>query len=249
VTDDEAFVRAIVAAPADDAPRLVYADWLEERGDPRGAYLRAELKKPRDPRSLGSLGATLDPIWVARVSRPPFGVCCDHFQFCDRGPELIDHLNRGPELADEDVLRAERNLGVPIPAPYRAFLLNHNGGPTRYRCEVRFPGNRPEGWWIDRFFSVYPPHTRPHSRAHMADLEDVTATLREIEGPYLEDYLPIAALNDDDYLVLRCGSETGGAAVALSPHAGGLSPVSDSLAQLLDWIVEKAPEPPSRPRG
>jgi uncharacterized protein (TIGR02996 family) len=31
MTDDEAFVRAIVAAPADDAPRLVYADWLDER--------------------------------------------------------------------------------------------------------------------------------------------------------------------------------------------------------------------------
>ena len=28
MTDDEAFIRAIVAAPADDAPRLVYADWL-----------------------------------------------------------------------------------------------------------------------------------------------------------------------------------------------------------------------------
>lgn len=37
---DEAFVEAICAAPADDVARLVYADWLEERGDSRGNYLR-----------------------------------------------------------------------------------------------------------------------------------------------------------------------------------------------------------------
>jgi uncharacterized protein (TIGR02996 family) len=30
---------AIVAAPDDDAPRLVYADWLTERGDPRGELI------------------------------------------------------------------------------------------------------------------------------------------------------------------------------------------------------------------
>jgi uncharacterized protein (TIGR02996 family) len=34
VTDDEAFIRAIVDSPGDDAPRLIYADWLDERRDP-----------------------------------------------------------------------------------------------------------------------------------------------------------------------------------------------------------------------
>ena len=43
MTDDEAFVRMVVDSPGDDLPRLVYADWLQERGDPRGDYLRAEL--------------------------------------------------------------------------------------------------------------------------------------------------------------------------------------------------------------
>jgi uncharacterized protein (TIGR02996 family) len=40
MTDDEAFLRAIIAAPGDSTTRLVYADWLEERGDPRAEYLR-----------------------------------------------------------------------------------------------------------------------------------------------------------------------------------------------------------------
>jgi uncharacterized protein (TIGR02996 family) len=40
--DDPAFLRMIAAAPADDAPRLVYADWLEDRGDPRGTFIRVQ---------------------------------------------------------------------------------------------------------------------------------------------------------------------------------------------------------------
>jgi uncharacterized protein (TIGR02996 family) len=38
--DEYAFLRAILADPHDSLPRLVYADWLEERGDPRGEFLR-----------------------------------------------------------------------------------------------------------------------------------------------------------------------------------------------------------------
>jgi uncharacterized protein (TIGR02996 family) len=37
---DEPFLRAILANPEDDAPWLIYADWLEERGDPRTALYR-----------------------------------------------------------------------------------------------------------------------------------------------------------------------------------------------------------------
>jgi uncharacterized protein (TIGR02996 family) len=32
--DAEAFLRAIIENPDDDAPRLIYADWLDEHGDP-----------------------------------------------------------------------------------------------------------------------------------------------------------------------------------------------------------------------
>lgn len=40
---NEAFLQAILAAPDDDTPRLVYADWLEERGDPRGEFIRVQI--------------------------------------------------------------------------------------------------------------------------------------------------------------------------------------------------------------
>jgi uncharacterized protein (TIGR02996 family) len=47
--NDEVFVRAILADPADDAPWLIYADWLEERGDPRAdAYRHRRLTNSLD---------------------------------------------------------------------------------------------------------------------------------------------------------------------------------------------------------
>ena len=36
------FIQAILANPDDDAPRLVFADWLEERGDPWGEFIRVQ---------------------------------------------------------------------------------------------------------------------------------------------------------------------------------------------------------------
>lgn len=47
--EESAFLRAIADAPADDAPRLVYADWLDDRGDPRGPFVRAQVALARLP--------------------------------------------------------------------------------------------------------------------------------------------------------------------------------------------------------
>ena len=41
---DDDLLLAIAADPGDDAPRLVYADWLEERGDPRAEFIRAQCE-------------------------------------------------------------------------------------------------------------------------------------------------------------------------------------------------------------
>src|SRR5215813_14910898 len=42
MANSNGFLEAIRAAPDDDGPRLVYADWLEERGDPRGEFIRIQ---------------------------------------------------------------------------------------------------------------------------------------------------------------------------------------------------------------
>jgi uncharacterized protein (TIGR02996 family) len=127
-TDDEAFIRAIVAAPADDAPRLVYADWLDERGDPRGTYLRAEIawvarRAGRGRVAVRKVPKGVDPVWAARMCRPPFGVCCSHLAMSSHGTN---------DPADVDAVEAE--IGVKLPPQLRALLLNYSlghlkGGP------------------------------------------------------------------------------------------------------------------------
>src|SRR5262245_61926313 len=78
--EDESFVAAISATPDDDALRLVYADWLEERGDVRGEYLRLLCALSTLPRHrtkkrkalearFAELRARLDPGWQLSVGR------------------------------------------------------------------------------------------------------------------------------------------------------------------------------------
>jgi uncharacterized protein (TIGR02996 family) len=40
----EPFLETILDNPSDDGPRMVYADWLEEQGDPRAEFIRTQLK-------------------------------------------------------------------------------------------------------------------------------------------------------------------------------------------------------------
>ena len=73
-TDEHALLAAIAAAPLDDAPRLVYADWLQERGEEtRADYLRAIvtlMRPPEDPvivERCVALAGGLDAGWRQAV--------------------------------------------------------------------------------------------------------------------------------------------------------------------------------------
>ena len=45
MTDEQAFLNALKANPADDTTRLVYADWLDEHGDPlRAEFIRVQCE-------------------------------------------------------------------------------------------------------------------------------------------------------------------------------------------------------------
>jgi uncharacterized protein (TIGR02996 family) len=74
--DEEAFLRAIRRKPPDNGIRLIYADWLEERGDERRAeYLRVLCRwiacHPEIDRQLmqreRELRKGLGRWWLARV--------------------------------------------------------------------------------------------------------------------------------------------------------------------------------------
>ncbi|HKB01758.1 MAG TPA: TIGR02996 domain-containing protein [Gemmataceae bacterium] len=55
--EEAAFLDRVSADPDDDAPRLIFADWLDERGDPRGEFIRVQVALARlpadDPRAAG----------------------------------------------------------------------------------------------------------------------------------------------------------------------------------------------------
>src|SRR5436190_8785610 len=55
--NERAFLEAVIETPADDAPRLVYADWLEDNGDPaRAEFIRAQIAREKTPH--------YDPQWA-----------------------------------------------------------------------------------------------------------------------------------------------------------------------------------------
>ena len=72
--EDIAFQREMLANPADTTLKLVYADWLQDRADPRAQFVRLQVQLVGMVDSfsealasgfLGTLGETLDPGWVA----------------------------------------------------------------------------------------------------------------------------------------------------------------------------------------
>ncbi|HKB34812.1 MAG TPA: TIGR02996 domain-containing protein, partial [Gemmataceae bacterium] len=42
MSQDEGFLQAIIEEPDDVGLRLIFADWLDERGDPRGEFIRVQ---------------------------------------------------------------------------------------------------------------------------------------------------------------------------------------------------------------
>jgi uncharacterized protein (TIGR02996 family) len=67
-TEDAALWRAVVAAPHDDAPRLVLADWLDENGRPeRAEFVRLQCRLARmdeDDPARGPLERRERQLWI-----------------------------------------------------------------------------------------------------------------------------------------------------------------------------------------
>jgi uncharacterized protein (TIGR02996 family) len=68
MTADDPFLQGINGSPEDAPVRLVYADWLEERGDGRAEFLRLLHQRAVVTARLRQLVPELDPAWVRRVS-------------------------------------------------------------------------------------------------------------------------------------------------------------------------------------
>jgi uncharacterized protein (TIGR02996 family) len=81
--ESDPFIAAIQAEPDDDLPRLIYADWLDEHGDPHGPFVRAQVALARlpadDPRRAEwaelekALLAEHESAWVGDLNEEMFG--------------------------------------------------------------------------------------------------------------------------------------------------------------------------------
>jgi uncharacterized protein (TIGR02996 family) len=107
MTEEDAFLRALVADPSDRALRLVYADWLEEQGE-RESSLRAEYLR-RESQFGGFPPNPVNDV-AGRVFCPAFarviddGLCweswmADHGGPTDRAEELRRWVTRSGRFA------------------------------------------------------------------------------------------------------------------------------------------------------
>jgi uncharacterized protein (TIGR02996 family) len=127
MTSDETFLRAILRSPGDRLTRLVYADWLEERGDPRARYVRADS----DAERINYID------WLRRRNRS-----LDYY--IERFPEVARQIEEWP--AREKERRLARALpGWVSPAwvafmdslgrPFEPYLFWNNGTPQAFQPE------------------------------------------------------------------------------------------------------------------
>jgi uncharacterized protein (TIGR02996 family) len=140
--DHAGFLAAVSAAPGDPAPRLIYADWLDDVGDPRAQLIRLEeqmrtlavfddaywrLKGQRDP-----LRAAAEPGWLS-----VFGYDLPRPVFADGWPDdwkgrwrLLRQFAEnwhGVVMGDVgrptgEVLALERQIGREMPPSLREYV-------------------------------------------------------------------------------------------------------------------------------
>lgn len=122
--DEAAFLSAIRTNPADETARLVYADWLDERADPRADFARLSAEFLRCVRGLAALRQTLEPEWLADLD-PLFN------RLVARTLTELD--TGGSERAVVDEVLVE--TGTPIAAGQRLVLLSGNTGATEIVAE------------------------------------------------------------------------------------------------------------------
>jgi uncharacterized protein (TIGR02996 family) len=143
--EDAGFLQAMIAAPEDDALRLVYADWLEERGDPRGEYLRCQCARaglqPADPKHTGLLQreaelrrrypAVILP-WLRRLTLGRIGNLLGRTGRDPAGAERVNEPSSrytpNPCLNESELTAWEAAFGVTLPEEYRLFLREVGGG-------------------------------------------------------------------------------------------------------------------------
>jgi uncharacterized protein (TIGR02996 family) len=209
MTQDDAFLESILENPDDDGLRLIYADWLEEHGNPRAEFIRVQIELARLPDD--------DP----------------------RRPELEEREHQLFEEHGQAWLRPFRGILAAVdctPFFHGGFLseVTFWGQPGARRllaraevlfrrAPIRWLRLLPLGGHGGRLF----PWDRPKldvDRLSLADLRAITAlpqlarvTLLDLSGATLDN-----PTGGPELLVSNAIGDTGASALAESPHLHGL---------------------------
>src|SRR5688572_4626752 len=112
MTHHDAFLQDIIAHPEDDAPRLIYADWLDEHGLPaRAEFIRLQCRSaalsPTDPefaelkRRERALLAKHKKQWAGEIVKRVWRMEWSRGFVEDaslNGPAILEHWDRLFEL-------------------------------------------------------------------------------------------------------------------------------------------------------
>jgi uncharacterized protein (TIGR02996 family) len=121
MSDEAAFIQAILANPGDITSRLVYADWLEERGDPeslrRAEYIRIECeldglparnaRRPRLRARLRAISRAIGDDWWRQLDWAGIEYCVA-FEY--RCPQRWDTLQATEDPAVRHCPECQRNV-------------------------------------------------------------------------------------------------------------------------------------------
>ena len=190
--EEDPFIDGIAADPADEALRLVYSDWLEERGeDARAAYLRAEVANFRGTRLEFEWYEMpgVDQVWAHLISRWPVGILVPDLSFSESGPPITR----------AEIAEIEAHWGRPLMPAYAAFLLRYNGGrPSKpYLSSYYLHADGSKTYYLDevRFFSTRDKDSkgRPYLMMHVVEMFD--NHVQALENPFaLLGCMPIGTI-------------------------------------------------------
>jgi len=218
-TEAKAFLQRIRAYPDDDAQRLIFADWLDEEGDPRGGFIRVQLALAElapDAAARKVLAAAERKLleahreeWEAPLRRLASG--------CVFRRGFVDEINVGAKL----FLRNADEIFDAAPVRHVHLLDVSEGLPDVLQCP-----------FLSRLaaLTIHASHTgEPLARAvarseHLSGLRRLTLTRNRFADDDVEQLARsphLANLEELDLSENGIG-ETGARALAASAHLGKL---------------------------
>jgi uncharacterized protein (TIGR02996 family) len=144
-SDEEAFLLAVQQAPEDDAPRLVFADWLDERGreDEADRYRRWRESKQWLEDFANSYSWASGPSWESVDYATLMAVARSHCEgdgrtqsihTGDRDYDVPSEFWAHFEVVTGLVPRGWERPGADWTAPYRRTEPDRKHRPSFFRC-------------------------------------------------------------------------------------------------------------------